>query len=96
MQLLAEQGAEALQQIDLVGLHPAQPGVGELLGDGAAESFLHAIEHRLELAWQRQRIEAARDPAIEAVGEQLAAQDRRCIEIAAGRIHLPLQHLAGV
>ena len=79
-----------------MGLHPAQPGVGKLCRDGAAEGFLHTIEHRFELAGQRQRIEAARDPAIEAVGQKLAAQDGGRIEVAARGIHLPLQHLARV
>ena len=96
LHFLPEEPQESLQQIDLMGLHPLQPGVGEQVRDGAAGGLLHPIEHRLELARQRQGIEATSHPAIEAVGEQLAAQDGGGIEIAAGRIHLPLQHLARI
>ena len=42
--------------------------------DPGPSGLLHRIEHGLELARQRQRIEAACHPAIKAVGEQLAAQ----------------------
>ena len=41
-------------------------------------------------------IDAADHPAIEAVGQQLAPQDGGRVEITAGWIHLPLQHLAGI
>ena len=96
LHFLPEEPQESLQQIDLMGLHPLQPGVGEQVRDGAAGGLLHPIEHRLELARQRQGIEATSHPAIEAVGEQLAAQDEGGIEITAGRFHLPLQHLARI
>ena len=41
-------------------------------------------------------IDTADHPAIEAVGHQLAPQDRGRIQITAGRTYLPLQHLAGI
>ena len=50
LHLLPEERQETLQQIDLMDLHPLQPGVGKQGRDGAASGLLHPIEHRLELA----------------------------------------------
>ena len=94
---LIEQPQKALQQLSLLRFHPAQPGVGEgFFGTVAFAGLLDGIQHRLQFSRQSLEIEVSGDPAIEGVGQQLTAQDGRCIEIATRRAHLALKHRFGI